>query len=220
MTIDIIPLVILIIYAITTIGIANVLIRKKLGSEHFLVAGRSLPLFLVVVCFLGECVGGPTTIGVSQRGFTEGIVAILYPISLGIAIFFLGLTMSARFRRLKAITVPEVVGQLFDRRTRLTSAIVIGVAYFFVGIAQIMAGGALLSPLLGIEIWISKLITALIFAVIIIARGLRSIALVNIIQVFFIYSGMLVALFSSLHLVGGSIAGGFSKIWNELLACR
>ena len=216
MTINVIPLVMLVVYAILMIGVANTVLRKKLGSDHFLVAARALPLSLVVGVVLGDMVGGASTVGVCQRGFNEGLVGSLYSISLGLAFFAFASTMSARFRRLRAITIPEVVGRLFDAKTRLTSAIVIGVAYLFIGITQIMAGGALLSPLLNIDIWLAELIAAIIFVIIISAGGLRSIALVNIIQVFVIFIGMLVSLFFSLQLIGGSVSLGMGRILNEL----
>ncbi len=216
MNIHIVPLLILIGYTIITIGIANALLRKKLGSDHFLVAGRALPLALVVAVVLGCWIGGNATVGVSQRGYTEGIVGSAYSIALGIAMFVFASTMAGRFRRLKAITVPEVVGRLFDRKTRLMSAIIIGVAYLIAGIGQIIAGGALLSPLLGIEKGTADLVAALIFMVVITAGGLSSIALVNIIQVVVIFIGMAVSLFFSLSLIGGSVIGGFDRLLNEL----
>lgn len=216
MEIHVVPFVMLILYAFLTIGIANRVLRKKLGSEHFLVAGRALPLSLVIAVVVGDLLGGPSTVGVCQRGYTIGIVAILYPIAYGIGMFLFSSTMAERYRRLKAITVPEVVGKLFDTKTRITTAFVVGVAYFFIGIAQIMAGGALLSPLLGIDIWLAELFAALVFIFIIIAGGLRSIALVNIIQVFVIFIGIVFSLIFSLMLIGGSVTGGIARIWNDL----
>jgi SSS family solute:Na+ symporter len=216
MSIQIVPSIILILYAVFTIGIANIVLRKKLGSDHFLVAARALPLTLVVAVVLGDMVGGASTVGVTQRGFTDGITSALYSISLGLAFFAVASTMSGRFRRLNAITIPEVIGRLFDEKTRLTAAIVIGFAYFFIGITQIMAGGALLSPLLGIKIIYAEMIAAVIFILIITAGGLKSIALVNIIQVVVIFTGMIVALLFSLSLIGGSVAEGFARIRTEL----
>ena len=59
------------------------------------------------------------------------------------------------------------------------------------GITQIIAGGALLAPLLGVEKWIADLDrSAIIFMAIITAGGLRSIALVNVIQMGVIFVGM------------------------------
>ena len=216
MTVNVIPIVMLIVYAIVTIGIANIVLRKKLGSEHFLVAGRALPISLVIACVVGDLLGGPSTVGVCQRGFTEGIVGIMYPISMAVGMVLFSATMAARFRRLNAITIPEVVGRLFDVKTRFITALVIAIAYFIIGITQIMAGGALLSSLLGIDIILANLITALIFSVIIIAGGLRSIALVNIIQVCVIFIGIVFSLSFSLILIGGSLTGGVSRIWTEL----
>ena len=84
--IHIIPLMLLFFYIVCTIVIANIVLRKKLGSDHFLVAARALPLPLVVAVVLGDTVGGPSTVGVCQRGFNEGIVSSLYSISLGLAL--------------------------------------------------------------------------------------------------------------------------------------
>jgi len=214
--VQVIPLVILIVYVILTVVVANLMLKKKLGSEHYLAAGRALPAFLVLAIVLGDWLGGGSTVGVCQRGYNEGIVGWIYPISIGIALFVLAFTMSARFRRLGAVTVPEVVGKVFDSRTRLTSAILIGVAYYCLGITQITAGGALLSPLLGVDKWLADLIAAIVFIAIVTGGGLRSIALVNIIQCAVIYGGMLLGLFFSLQLIGGSASAGFERLLSEL----
>ncbi len=217
MNVHIVPLILLIGYTIITIGVANIVLRKKLGSDHFLVAGRALPLALVVAVVLGDWIGGNATVGVSQRGYTEGILGSSYSIALGLAMFVFASTMSARYRRLQAITIPEVVGRLFDRKTRLMAAIVIGVAYFIAGITQIIAGGALLAPLLGVDKWVADLTAAFIFMAIITAGGLRSIALVNIIQMGVIFVGIVVSLAFSLTMIGdGSVAGGFGRLISDL----
>ncbi len=216
MQVQAIPLFILIVYTVVTIGIANTLLKKKLGSEHFLVAGRALPLALVVAVVLGDWVGGNATIGVSQRGYTNGLTGMWYTIALGLSMFVFALTMSARFRRLRAMTIPEVIGRLFDRKTRLMAAVVIGVAYFIAGITQIIAGGALLAPLLGTEKWVADLTATVIFMAIITAGGLRSIALVNIIQISVIFFGAVFSLVVSLHMIGGSVFGGFGRLWAEM----
>ena len=216
MNLHTIPLAILIVYIILTLVVANVVLRRRLGAEHYLAAGRALPVFMVLAIILGDWLGGGSTIGVCQRGYNEGIVAWLYPVSIGIALFALAFTMSARYRRLGAVTIPEIMGRVFDAKTRLASAIVIGLAYYILAITQIIAGGALLAPLLGIDKWLADLIAAAIFLAIIAAGGLQSIALVNIVQCVVIYFGMLLGLFFSLHFIGGSVSAGFSMLFSEL----
>jgi SSS family solute:Na+ symporter len=216
MQLHVIPITILIAYVVLTLVVANVVLRKSLGAEHFLAAGRQLPVFMVLVIILGDWLGGGSTIGVSQRGYTEGIIAWLYPISIGIALFVLAFTMAARFRRLGAVTVPEVMGRLFDEKTRLASSIFISFAYFVLGITQIIAGGALLSSLLGVDKWVADLLSAVIFLVIVVAGGLHSIALVNVIQCMVIFVGMSFALFFSLSLIGGSVSEGFNMLIHKL----
>ena len=216
MTIYIIPTLLLITYIVVIIGIANIVLRKKLGSDHFLVAGRTLPLAPVVAVVLGCWMGGASTVGVSQRGFTEGLVGSSYTIALGFAMILFALSMAGRYRRLNAITIPEVTGLLFDRRTRFMSAFIIGLAYFIAGISQIIASGALLTPLLGINKGTADLISTLIFMAVITAGGLRSIALVNVIQIAMIFIGIAVSLVFSFSMIGGTVVGGIGRLWSEL----
>lgn len=211
-----IPIAILFAYVVLTLVVANVVLRKRLGADHFLAAGRQLPMFMVMVIILGDWLGGGSTIGVSQRGYTEGIIAWLYPVSIGIALFVLAFTMAARFRRVGAVTVPEVIGRLFDEKTRLASSIFIALAYFVLGVTQIIAGGALLTSLLGVDKWLADLLSAVVFLLIVVAGGLHSIALVNFIQCIVIFAGMTCALFFSLRLIGGSTVEGLGMLMHEL----
>ena len=144
---------------------------------------------MVMAVVLGDWLGGGSTVGVCQRGYNEGIVGWVYPISIGIGLLIFSFTMAGAYRKLRAITIAEVAGKVFGTRTRITSAIVIGVAYFAVAITQLVAGGALLSPLLGIDKWLADLIAALIFIAVITAGGLASVAAVNIVQCAVIYIG-------------------------------
>jgi SSS family solute:Na+ symporter len=210
------PLAILTVYALVTLGIGNLVLRRRLGSDHFLVAARALPLMLVVAVVGGDMLGGASTVGVSQRGYTDGIVGAVFNFSVGIAFFVFAATMAERYRRLRAVTVPEIVGRLFDGRTRAIAAVVIAIAYFVIGVSQIMAAGALLSPLLGIGVWSAELIAAAVFFAIIVAGGLHSIALVNMVQLVVMLGGAIVSVLYALQFIGGSVSAGFHRIWTEL----
>lgn len=216
MNIHTIPLTILIAYVVLTVVVANLVGRRWLGAEHYLVAGRALPTLLVLVVVLGDYLGGGSVIGVAQRGYNEGIVGWIYPISISIALLFFGLVMAGRYRRLGAVTVPEIARRLFDTKTRNLSAILIGMAYYVITVITVVAGGALLSPLLGIDKCLADLIAAVIFIAIVVGGGLHSIAIVNIIHCIIIYLGMLLGLFYSLVLIGGSVPAGFGILRSQL----
>jgi solute:Na+ symporter, SSS family len=217
--VNVVPMAILVAYIILTLVIANMVLRKRLGSEHYLVAGRSLPFIMVMAVVLGDWLGGGSTVGVCQRGYNEGIVGWFYPISIGIGLLIFSFTLAGAYRKLRAITIAEVAGRVFGTRTRITSAVVIGVAYFAVAITQVVAGGALLAPLLGIDKWLADLIAALIFIAIITAGGLASVAAVNIVQCVVIYVGMILGVFFALAAVGdGSVFAGVNVLSDKLPA--
>lgn len=213
-----IPLAILAVYALVTLGIGNLVLRKRLGSDHFLVAARALPLTLVVAVVGGDMLGGASTVGVSQRGYTDGLSGAVFNFSVGIAFFVFAATMAGRYRRLRAITVPEIVGRLFDRRTQALSAVVIAIAYFVIGVSQILAAGALLAPLLGIPLPVAHFLATAVFFAIVVAGGLHSIALVNIVQLVVMLGGAAISMLAALAFVGGDVATGFHRIWTELPA--
>ncbi len=95
--VNVIPAIILISYIILTLVIANMVLRKKMGSEHYLVAGRALPMFMVMAVVLGDWLGGGSTVGVCQRGYNEGIVGWVYPISIGIGLIVFSLYPLRKF---------------------------------------------------------------------------------------------------------------------------
>ena len=111
--VNLVPMLILIGYVILTLIIANMVLRRKLGSEHYLVAGRALPAIMVMAVVLGDWLGGGSTVGVCQRGYNEGIVGWIYPISIGAGLLIFSFTLAGAYRKLKAITIAEVAGKVF-----------------------------------------------------------------------------------------------------------
>jgi len=218
MKVHIIPLAILIIYTLITLIVANFALRRRLGADHFLVAGRALPVPLVTAVILGDCLGGAATLGVAQRGYNEGIVGWIFTVSQCTALFVLAFTVAARYRKFRAVTIAEIVGRVFDARARLISAISVGMVYYVAGIVQVISGGALLAPLLGIDKWLADLIIAIVFIIVTVAGGLASIAIVNIMQCVVICLGTLLSVLYSLSFIAGSVPAGMARLYRELPA--
>jgi SSS family solute:Na+ symporter len=216
MNIHIIPLIILIIYMLITVGIAALALRRSMSSERYLVAGRTFSTAVVLAILTGSYLGGGSVIGVTQRSYNEGIVGWLYTASLSLGAFIFAFIMAKRYRRFKLTTIPEVINSLFDTKTRIMSLVLLIVAYFFIALTGVIGGGALLSPLLGIDKWLADLITAVIFIAIIAAGGLPSVAVVNIVQVIVLSCMLLFGLVYSLTLIGDSITAGWSALFSEL----
>jgi SSS family solute:Na+ symporter len=214
--IHIIPLAILIAYMILTVGIAALALRRTMSSEHYLVAGRTLSTVVVLGILTGSYLGGGSVIGVTQRSYNEGIVGWIYTLSLSLGAFIFAFIMAKRYRRFALTTIPEVINRLFDTKTRITSLILLIVAYFFIAVTGIIGGGALLSPLLGVDKWVADLITAALFIAIIAVGGLPSIAVVNIVQVGVLYVMLIFGLVYSLALIGGSVGAGWGALFSEL----
>jgi len=214
--IHIIPLLILIAYMILTVVIATFALRRTMSSEHYLVAGRTLSTGVVLGILTGSYLGGGSVIGVTQRSYNEGIVGWIYTLSLSLGAFIFAFVMAKRYRRFALTTIPEVINKLFDTKTRIMSLVLLIVAYFFIAMTGIIGGGALLSPLLGIEKWLADLITVAIFIAIIAVGGLPSIAAVNIVQVVVLSFMLIFGLVYSLALIGGSVAAGWGALFSEL----
>jgi len=171
-------------------------------SADVLVAGRNLGLVLCLVAIAAEWLGGTSTVGVGQWAFRYGISPLWYNVSTSLGMLFFGLTWAALYRKMKAVTVPEIVERLYDRRTRITAAFFFVIAYTLLSAVQIGSIGALFSGALKIDINVAIIIAGLGITIYTLAGGMYSVALTNFIHVFVIWIGIGLAYIVYMSAVG------------------
>jgi len=184
---------------------ASRLVRRD--REGFALAGRKLPAPLVAVTVTGLAIGGASTIGVAQNAFKgQGIAAGWYGVAWAISAVVVGLIVSQRYRRLGAVTVPEIFRAYYGESGRVACVVVQVLVQIVITALQYVAGGVILHQLLP-EVFQTvnqgMLFSAIVFIGLTVVGGLWSASLTNILNVILIYGGIALAAVLSVGAVGG-----------------
>lgn len=175
------------------------------GMIAYLLAGRSLPFWVVAPLLTGLAVGGASTIGVAEQAYNSGLSAGWYNAAWAVGAILVGLIAARRYRRMEVTTLPE----LFERHYSIPGRIIGVLGQLLLQIVitslQYVAGGAILSSLLP-DVFTFKtgmLVTAVVFVGITLIGGFWAAGLTNIINVALIYVGVLLGAAIAVTRIGG-----------------
>jgi SSS family solute:Na+ symporter len=175
------------------------------GMIAYLLAGRSLPYWVIAPLLTGLAIGGASTIGVAERAYTVGISAGWYNAAWAAGALLVGLTAARRYRQLEITTLPELFEKHYNVSGRVVGVIGQLTLQLVITSLQYVAGGAILSSLLPevFSFQTGMLVTAVVFVGITLIGGFWAAGLTNIINVTFIYAGVLLGAFMAVGKVGG-----------------
>ncbi|MEM6737367.1 MAG: sodium:solute symporter family protein [Bacteroidota bacterium] len=175
-------------YLIITIGyigiLAGIIIYKSRSiksEEDFVVAGRNVPVYLLIGTLVTTWIGSGSLFGTAGLTFQVGFSELWFSLGawIGIlAVYFI----AARVRRISQYTLTDILEKRYSPFARLLGTITIIVAYLIIAGYQFKGGGRFLSILTegGISIEQGTLITFLIIIVFTALAGMVSIVSIDI----------------------------------------
>lgn len=178
--------------------------KKVKNQEDYAVAGRSLPIYVLVGTLIATWMGAGTVMGgANSLGYQFGFgVAIAF--SLASPIGQLVLTfISKKIRRQNAQTVPEVIEKVYGAEARFISTIIILLAYLGVVAYQFLGVGTLLQSTLGISVETGTIIAFVVIIATSLFGGLYSVAYTDFISCIMIMIGLLIGVPFAIHNAGG-----------------
>lgn len=193
-------------FLITIAGMISVALFSSRGvrtAGEFSLAGRRSGSLDVAGGILGTLVGGAATIGTAQLAYLYGLSAWWFTLGAGIACLFLGLSLAPTLRRGMVATIPQFISRYHGERARVCASLFSALGMFIHILAQLLAGGALLSTLFGISLLGGALIALLLTALFTVGGGMRSAGPLGIVKVLLIYATMLSAGILALSRSGG-----------------
>jgi SSS family solute:Na+ symporter len=203
-TLTAIDVLILALYGVTVLGIGFMLRRRMNTTEDFFLAGRSIPAWTAGLAFLSANLGAQEMIGMAASGAKYGILtAHFYWVGAIPAMVFVGVFMMPFYYGSRARSVPEYLKLRFDEKTRGFNAVTFAAMTVFSSGISMYAMGALLSLLLGWDINVSILTSALIVLCYIALGGLTSAIYNEVLQFFLIVCGFAPLVYLGLREVGG-----------------
>ncbi len=211
------------------IFIVGVLLNRYIRSTaDYMVGGRATGLALNTASYIGTELGLVTIMYASIEGFNRGFSYLIIPIVGLVAAFTIGKTgfVVSKLRELKLTTIPEFFEKRFDKKTRVTSAIIMALAGILnMGLFPKM-GATFLTYSTGLAasgdatFIVNLVMTILIILVVIytVLGGMVAIIVCDYIQFTILSIGLLVGLYFSLsfeNLNWDSIVSVFSDKMGE-----
>jgi len=195
-----IQLIVIIAYFALTV-IIGLMSNKKKSADAF--TGAGLGVVACVCASTGEWLGGTATTGVSEYGFDFGISGSWYTLSNGIGVIFLAILFAELYRSMESVTVPGIIGKFLGVKARTVSSVFLTFVMIAVGISQMIAAGSLGVSLLGLDFNLTVCCFAVVFIVYTLAGGMQAVASTNVMHLFAMYGGAIVAVVLALTKVGG-----------------
>ncbi len=188
------------------IGIA---VRKYIKQlSDFIVAGRTLRLFLAIATMAGTELGLVTVMYNSELGFRNGFSAFHVALIESVCILAIGLTgfIVYRLRQLRVMTIPEFYEKRFGRKTRIIGGVILALGgilnmglFLQAGARFMMGVTGYINPA-GLKLFMSAmLIMVLIYTVL---GGMVSVVLNDFLQFIVLSVGMLIGSYFIIDRIG------------------
>jgi Na+/proline symporter len=189
-------------YIVAIIAISFWRSRGVKGQEEFMVAGRSVPAWLLAGTLICTWIGAGSLLGGGGRVYRDGLSQIWLSAGawLGIIVIFF---LAARVRRIAKYTVQDILEQRYHPLARIFGAIVVILGSTTIFSYQLRGGAFVLEYMMGLpQVWGIILTAAVVIAFTALA-GLRSIVAVDVLNGILIILAIIVGLPLMLVIVGG-----------------
>lgn len=198
-------LIVILLYLLVMGGLGVSFARRRVHTgDEFMLAGRSLPLWVMMGTLLATWVGSGTVVGGAAFTYERGPLATIFfyggvPVGILILYFFL----AERIRSLSRHTIPEVLETRYGPLARILAAVCILLAYVGITSYQFIGGGYVLNLTTGIPVQVGSALTAAFIVFLAVTGGLFSVAYTDAISAILILFGLLFGLPFALGAAGG-----------------
>lgn len=188
-------------YLLVTIAIGLFAARRVHDTADFAIAGRHLPLFMIITTTFATWFGSETVLGVPAKFVQGGVRGIVEdPLGSGMCLVLVGLFFASRLYRMTLLTLSDYYRHRYGRAVELCCSILIMVSYLGWVAAQVTALGIVFNTLStgaisvpwGMIIGVVSILAYTLFG------GMWSVAVTDFIQMIILVVGLLViALYAS-----------------------
>jgi len=182
------------VYILISVGIGFYVSTKVKNTRDFAIAGRHLPLPVVIATVFATWFGAEAIFGVSSTFVNEGLHGLVAdPFGASLCLIIAGFLFSKYLYHLNFITLGDFYRKRYDRKIEVITSIAILISYLGWVAAQIKALGLIISVLSGHQVSeeVGMIIGTLIVVSYTTLGGMLSVAILDFIQMLVIISGLL-----------------------------
>jgi solute:Na+ symporter, SSS family len=200
----------IVLYMLATIAIGLYASSKVHNAKDFMVAGRSLPLYMNFACVFATWFGAETLLSISATFTRDGFVGISGdPFGAAMCLMLVAFFFARAFYRMELLTIGDFYHKRYGKAVEVFTSMAITASYLGWTSAQLTALG-LVMYILGQDMFTFNqaiIMGACIVTVYTLFGGMWSVALTDLIQTAAIVIGLIIVAFFL-----GNKAGGFANV--------
>jgi SSS family solute:Na+ symporter len=203
-------LTLVIVYLLVTIAIGLMAAKRVQNSADFAIAGRHLPMAMVITTTFATWFGSETVLGIPAKFVNGGLHGVVEdPFGAGFCLIFVGLFFAGKLYRMTLLTISDYFRERYGRVVEVVCSLIIMVSYLGWVSAQVTALGLVFNLLsdgvvsleLGMVIGVVSILAYTLFG------GMWSVAITDFIQMIILVVGL-----SVLAVFAADQAGGADKV--------
>ena len=212
--------VIVLVYLAGIFALAQWVSREKAGHQKsttdYFLASRSLPWWAIGASLIAANISAEQIIGMSGSGYAIGLAIASYEWMAAATLLIVGKFFLPIFLRNRIYTMPQFLEERYGTRIRTLMAVFWLGLYVFVNLTSILwLGSIAVNQVTGMDQMLALTLLGLFALAYQLYGGLKAVALTDIVQVtLLVMGGLLVTGITLSHIGGGSVAGGFTQLWN------
>lgn len=203
-------LTLVVVYLLITIAIGLVAARRVKNTTDFAIAGRRLPLYMIVTTTFATWFGSETVLGIPAKFIESGLHGVIEdPFGAGTCLILVGLFFAGKLYRMTLLTISDYYRERYGRVVEVACSLIIMLSYLGWVSAQVTALGLVFNVLsagaisipVGMTIGVVSILAYTLFG------GMWSVAVTDFIQVIILVVGLTV-----IAVFAGQMAGGADKV--------
>lgn len=203
-------LTLVIAYLLITIAIGLVAARRVRNTTDYAIAGRHLPMFMIITTTFATWFGSEIVLGVPAKFIEGGLHNVIEdPFGAGMCLVLVGLFFAGKLYRMSLLTISDYYRERYGRVIETACSLIIMLSYLGWVSAQVTALGLVFNLLSGgtVSIPMGMVIGVVSILAYTLFGGMWSVAVTDFLQMIILVVGLLVLAFFA-----GDMAGGPAKV--------
>ncbi len=203
-------LTLVIAYLLITIVIGLLAAKRVKNSADFAIAGRHLPLVMIVTTTFATWFGSETVLGIPAKFINSGLNGVVEdPFGAGSCLILVGVFFAAKLYKMSLLTISDYYRERYGRSVEVICSVIIMVSYLGWVSAQVTALGLVFNLLsdgaismpMGMAIGVVSILAYTLFG------GMWSVAVTDFMQMIILVVGL-----ATIAVFAGQQAGGADKV--------
>jgi SSS family solute:Na+ symporter len=198
-------------YLLITIAIGLVAAKRVKNTADFAIAGRHLPLIMIVTTTFATWFGSETVLGIPAKFVNSGLNGVVEdPFGAGFCLILVGMFFASKLYKMTLLTISDYYRERYGKIVEIICSVMIMVSYLGWVSAQVTALGVVFNVLsegtislpVGMTIGVISILAYTLFG------GMWSVAITDFIQMIILVGGLAI-----LAVFAGNQAGGADKVF-------